>query len=146
MRFSLPLPEYRYHYFDNNEANIDKSDSNGLFYKGTLRSGQSLEAKDSLVIIGDVNPGASVIAGGNIVVIGALKGSVTAGAKGDKHAFVMALTMEPIQIQIADIIARSSDTKHFSKNKKEDAMIATVVDDQICIELVSKAAIQDINI
>lgn len=120
------------------------SGHNGLFYKGTLRSGQTLEAKESLVIIGDVNPGAKVIAGGNIVIIGNLKGSVIAGSNGNSHAFVMALAMNPIQIQIADVIARSSDTRHLKKQKKE-AMIATVVNGRICIDMVSKNVIQDIN-
>lgn len=121
-----------------------KEDNTGMFYKGTLRSGQTLETKDSLVIIGDVNPGATVIAGGNIVIIGALKGSVTAGSNGNSSAFVMALVMDPIQIQIADIIARSSDKKKDFKIAKE-AMIATIVKNQICIEPVSKSTIQDIQ-
>ena len=130
----------------------------GMFYKGTLRSGQKLEAEDSIVIIGDVNPGASVIAGGNIVIIGSLTGSVQAGAKGNRNSFVMALSMEPIQIQIADIIARSSDKKHgdkrnndiFKKDKrdkkssKQEAMIATVIDNHIYMESVSKNALSDI--
>lgn len=119
-------------------------DNSGMFYKGTLRSGQTLEAKDSLVMIGDVNPGATVIAGGNIVIIGTLKGSVAAGSNGNTNAFVMALSMDPIQIQIGDIIARSSDTKKGNRSK-QDSMIATVIDGQICIESVSKTAIHDIN-
>lgn len=118
-------------------------DNTGLFYKGTLRSGQTLETKDSLVIIGDVNPGAKVIAGGNIVIIGTLKGSVTAGCNGNMNSFVMALSMEPIQIQIADIIARSSDTK--LEKAKQETMIAMIVDNQICIEPISKATIQNIH-
>lgn len=109
------------------------SGKDGLFYKGTLRSGQTLESQESIVIIGDVNPGASVIAAGNIVVIGALKGSATAGTNNNPDAFVMALVMDPIQIQIADVIARSSDTKgHFKK--KHEPMIATIQNHQICIE------------
>lgn len=76
-------------------------------------------------------------------MIGALKGSVAAGSNGNYHAFVMALSMEPIQIQIADIIARSPDTKKGSKLRKE-SMIAAIIDNQICIESMSKAAIQDI--
>lgn len=123
----------------------DMQDNNtGLFYKGTLRSGQTLETKDSLVIIGDVNPGATVIAGGNIVIIGALKGSVIAGSNGNPNSFVLALSMEPIQIQIADIIARSSDTKRAGKIKQE-TMIALIVDNQICIEPITKTAIQNIH-
>ena len=125
------------------ETTSDSADNTGMFYRGTLRSGQTLETKDSLVIIGDVNPGATVIAGGNIIVIGALKGSVAAGSNGNYNSFVMALSMEPIQIQIADIIARSPDTKRTSKLRRE-AMIAAVMNDQIFIETISKAALQDI--
>ncbi len=136
-----PAPE---HVIPAQPAPKESSDHNGLFYKGTLRSGQSLETKESLVIIGDVNPGAKVIAGGNIVILGALKGSVIAGSNGNHNAFVMALSMDPIQIQIADILARSSDSRPLRKAKKE-AMIATIVEEQICIEAVSKSAIQDIN-
>lgn len=126
------------------ESLPEKGDNTGMFYKGTLRSGQTLETKDSLVIIGDVNPGAKVIAGGNIVIIGALKGSVAAGSTGNTNAFVMALSMEPIQIQIADVLARSSDAKKVSKSSKE-AMIASIVNNQICIDPISKTAIQDIH-
>lgn len=133
---------------DGTEANYDLtsnsdhlSENNGLFYKGTLRSGQSLDAKESIIIIGDVNPGATITANGNVVVIGSLKGSVHAGHNGNKDAFVMALSMSPVRIQIADIVANSSDTKKIPKSKKDDAMIATVMNDQISIERVSKAAI-----
>lgn len=109
------------------------TENTGMFYKGTLRSGQTLESKESIVIIGDVNPGASVVAAGNIVVIGTLKGTATAGSNNDKNAFVMALVMDPIQIQIADVIARSSDTKsHFKK--KPEPMIARIQNHQICVE------------
>lgn len=128
----------------NAKQEVQSADGTGMFYKGTLRSGQSLEAKDSLVIVGDVNPGATVIAGGNIVIIGALNGSVTAGANGNKDAFVMALVMNPIQIQIADVIARNSDTKRNTKPPKE-AMLASVEHEQIVMKPVSKNALQDIN-
>lgn len=122
----------------------DKTDSNGLFYKGTLRSGQDLDSKESVVIIGDVNPGAHVTSGGNIVVIGALKGTATAGCNNNPDAFVMALVMDPIQIQIADVIARCSDNKSHLKKKKEP-MIATIQHHQICMEPVTKSAIYDIK-
>lgn len=127
-----------------NQPSTLQSDSEGMFYRGTLRSGQSLEAKESIVIVGDVNPGATVIAGGNIVVIGALKGNAIAGGKGNRDAFVMALSMEPIQIQIADVIARCSDRRnHFSL--KKEAMVAVIIDNQICIDSISKSTIQDIH-
>ena len=58
------------------------SSHTGQFYKGTLRSGQMLESDSSLIILGDVNPGGKVIAKGNVIILGALKGNVYAGAGG----------------------------------------------------------------
>ena len=130
--------------FAKQESQKDE-DGNGMFYKGTLRSGQSLEAKASLVIIGDVNPGATVIAGGNIIIIGTLKGSVKAGAKGDRQSFVMALAMNPIQIQIADVIAQNFNDKQ-NKHSKQESAIARISHGEIIIDTVSKASFQDINI
>ena len=74
------------------------------FHKGSLRSGQSIEFEGSLVIIGDVNAGAEVIAGENIVVLGILRGLAHAGAKGNKDAVIEAEEIEAVQIRIADKI------------------------------------------
>ena len=126
----------------------DKSPNNientGVFYKGTLRSGQTLQSESSVVVIGDVNPGATILAGGNIIVIGTLKGSAMAGINGDLNAFVMALGMEPLQIQIAGIFAQNLDKRKRFKLKKE-TMIATVVDNRNCIEPIAKSSMQDIS-
>ena len=70
------------------------SPQTGQFYKGTLRSGQQIESQTSLIVLGDVNPGAKVIAKGNIVVLGALKGIAYAGADGDPSCFVAALEFQ----------------------------------------------------
>ena len=74
------------------------------FHKGSLRSGQRLEFEGSIVIIGDVNAGAEVVAGENIVVVGALRGLAHAGAKGNKDAIIEAVDIEAVQIRIADIV------------------------------------------
>ena len=74
------------------------------FHKGSLRSGQRLEFEGSIVIIGDVNAGAEVIASENIVVLGILRGLAHAGAKGNKDAFIEASEIEAVQIRIADIV------------------------------------------
>ena len=74
------------------------------FHKGSLRSGQRIEFEGSLVIIGDVNAGAEVIAGENIVVLGTLRGLAHAGAKGNKDAVIEAVSIEAVQIRIADIV------------------------------------------
>ena len=83
------------------------------FHKGSLRSGQRIEFEGSLVIIGDVNAGAEVIAGENIVVLGILRGLAHAGAKGNKDAVIEASEIEAVQIRIADKvkeIERDTDT------------------------------------
>lgn len=78
----------------------------GQFYRGTLRKRQILESETSVVILGDVEPGARVIAKGNIIIVGALYGAVHAGASGDRDAFVVALSMQPKQLCIGDIEAK----------------------------------------
>lgn len=72
------------------------------FHKGSIRSGQRIEFEGSLVIIGDVNAGAEVIAGENIVVLGNLRGLAHAGAKGNKDAVIEAAEIDAVQVRIAD--------------------------------------------
>lgn len=74
------------------------------FHRGSLRSGQKLEAERSIVILGDVNSGAEVIASDNIVVLGNLRGLAHAGAKGNKQAFISAGNLDSVQIRIANIV------------------------------------------
>ncbi len=89
----------------------EEAGKTGEFYKGTLRSGQVLDCESSIVILGDINPGAKVISKGNIVILGALKGNAYAGANGNEQAFVAALEMDPIQVKIGDVIGRGAPTK-----------------------------------
>lgn len=118
----------------------------GQFYKGTLRSGQMLESESSIIILGDVNPGANVIAKGNVIILGSLKGNVYAGANGNEDAFVVALEMAPIQIRIGDTIARSTDAGGKTKAISKDTMIAFVEDGNIYIEKLDKDIINDIRL
>ena len=74
------------------------------FHRGSLRSGQKMEAEGSLVIIGDVNSGAEVIASDNIIVLGALRGLAHAGAKGNKQAIIAAGLVDTVQIRIANVV------------------------------------------
>ncbi len=123
--------------------------SDGQFYKGTLRSGQSIDVENSIVIVGDVNPGADVVAGGNVVVLGCLKGSVAAGYPDNRSAFVLALDMQPMQVRIGDLIARSPDEKGKSKKRKKEkepeTKIAYVENENIYIEPISRSLMNDIN-
>ena len=82
----------------------DIATSETKFHKGSLRSGQKVEFEGSIVIIGDVNCGAEVISGENIVVLGKLRGLAHAGAKGNKEAIIAGESIESPQIRIADEI------------------------------------------
>ena len=132
-----------------------ESNGDGKFYKGTLRSGQVLESETSIIILGDVNPGATVVSKGNVVVLGTLKGSIYVGAGGNENTFVAALSMDPMQIRIADYIARNSDGSEKKDKKKllkkkdkqeEQPMIAYVDAGNIYIEPITKEVLADINI
>ena len=119
-----------------------------MFYKGTLRSGQVFEADGSVVVLGDVNPGGKVVAKGSVIVLGSLKGNIFAGVDGNENAFVVALEMNPMQIKIADVIARSSDSapKKKSKNKGVMPKISFVEDGNIYIEDLTSDILEDIRI
>ena len=116
--------------------------STGQFYKGHLRSGQVLEFEQSVIIIGDVNPGASVISKGNIIILGSLRGTAYAGASGKKNCFIVAMDMHPIQLRIANVFARADDN---SKGTAEPR-IAYVEDENIYIEPVTKSVLNDITL
>jgi septum site-determining protein MinC len=82
-------------------------DETALWVNKTLRSGTRIEFAGHVVVFGDVNPGAEVIAGGSVIVWGRLRGVVHAGAEGNQQAVVCALDMSPTQLRIAGQIAIS---------------------------------------
>lgn len=89
-------------------ATNGKDPANGrhvLLLKETVRSGRSIYHEGDVVILGDVNPGAEVVAGGDVLVWGRLRGLVHAGALGDGTAVICALDLNPTQLRIANQIA-----------------------------------------
>ncbi|MGM0874424.1 MAG: septum site-determining protein MinC [Bacillota bacterium] len=74
-----------------------------------VRSGQILKVQGDLLLIGDVNPGGTIIAAGNIFVLGALRGIAHAGVDGNQEAVIAASLMKPAQLRISEIINRSPD-------------------------------------
>ena len=75
----------------------------GQFYKGTLRGRQVLESEQSIVIIGDIEEGATVASKGNVIVTGTIYGTVIAGATGRKDTVIAALHMQPKRLRIGEI-------------------------------------------
>lgn len=100
----------------------------------TLRSGQKVEYDGNILILGDVNPGAEVIASGDIIVYGRLRGTAHAGAEGDPTAKIMAFQLNPVQIRIAGIITRDSEKTKKSKVKAFSPEVALIKEGLIVVE------------
>ena len=80
-----------------------------LVHRGTLRSGDHLQNDGDVLIYGDVNPGARVSAGGDVMVWGRLRGIAHAGCLGDTQARIVALQLRPVQLRIANAVARGPE-------------------------------------
>ncbi|WP_448583627.1 septum site-determining protein MinC [Thermocrinis sp.] len=98
-----------------------------------LRSGQRIEHNGDVLVLGNVNKDAQIVATGNIIVMGTLRGIAVAGALGDESAVVVALRMEPQQIRIGRRIAISNEEERISPGYPE---IAKVEDGAIILERV----------
>lgn len=81
-----------------------------LYIRKTIRSGQSISSDGNVLIVGDVNPGAEIIAKGDITVWGILAGIAHAGSDDNNYARIRALKLNPVQIRIGNIFARRPDT------------------------------------
>lgn len=88
-------------------------------FDGSLRSGKKLEFEGSLVIIGDINAGAEVIAGDHIIVLGTIRGLAHAGAKGNRKAMIFANEIDAAQIRIADIV-KQIENPIFEEEQEEE--------------------------
>ena len=96
------------------------------FYKGSIRCGKKVEFEGSIVILGDVNAGAEVIAGENVVILGSLRGIAHAGAKGNKKAMIAATSIECPQIRIANVVKemeKSQERKTYAYIKENDIIL-----------------------
>jgi septum site-determining protein MinC len=109
-RISKPRPE------DSREFSAnDLGDESALFLDRTIRSGTRVEFAGHVVVLGDVNPGAEIIADGNVIIWGRLRGMVHAGSKGDRQAVICALDFSPMQLRIAEEAGSTTRSKTNSK-------------------------------
>lgn len=123
-RLSKPKPDRQIHRLD-----TELSGDAAVLVQRTLRSGHNIEFAGHVVVIGDVNPGAEIVAGGNVVVWGHLRGTVHAGADGDTEAVICALDLSPTQLRIADQISIAPPQR-----KKTHPEVARLVDGQVVAE------------
>ncbi len=108
---------------------IEMAPDAAKWVKGPLRSGGKIAYEGNVVVMGDVNPGAEIIAGGSVIIWGRLRGVVHAGAEGDENAVVCALELLPTQLRIAGEIAVSP-----KKQGKSQPEVARLKDGHLTAE------------
>jgi septum site-determining protein MinC len=96
-----------------------------LYLETTIRSGVEVRHSGNVIVVGDLNPRGAVIAAGDVIIWGRLRGMVHAGAQGDRSRRIMALRIEPSQLRIADVISRVSEK---SKEKTEPEVAYVTID------------------
>lgn len=101
-------------------SNIEEK---GLFIRGTIRSGQLIKHNGNITIIGDVNPGAYLETKNSIIVMGIMRGTAHAGSDGNYDSYIAAFRLEPMQLRIGDIIARSPDGGPYKSGIPEIAVV-----------------------
>lgn len=125
---AIPVPGRK----ANETLSIDPEESGtvGVMIRRTLRSGRTVHSEGHVVIYGDVNAGAKIIAAGDVIIWGKLRGTVHAGSNGDREAIVCALDMTPTQLRIADQIVTSPPDKRRIVRPE----VALIRDEQIVVE------------
>ncbi len=101
-----------------------------LFLRRTIRSGQAIHHRSNIVVLGDVNHGAEIVAGGDIIVWGVLRGMVHAGYPDNEQALVCSLQLSPVQLRIAHLLSRPPEG--FEAQPRPE--IATIRQGQIVVE------------
>ncbi|MBR1701235.1 MAG: septum site-determining protein MinC [Lachnospiraceae bacterium] len=111
----------------------------GQFYKGSLRNGQVIETEESIVVLGDVHQGCSVISAKSIIVLGGLYGEAYAGGNGQEGAYIVALEMEPERLKIGDFKYKNNNrTKKWGIRSKVQPKIAFVKNKRIVFDALTK--------
>ncbi len=107
----------------------EEAGTTGVLIRRTLRSGRTIHSEGHVIVYGDVNPGAEIIAGGDVFIWGTIRGNVHAGAYGDESAVVCALDMTPTQLRIAGYLTTSPP----EKRRKPQPEIAMIRDNQLIV-------------
>ena len=119
----------------------------GQFYKGTLKDGQTLETENSVIVLGDVYPGASIVSNKDIVILGGLYGQAYAGGNGEEGHFVVALEMSPEKLKIGDFKYKTSEKQSkWTIKPKIQPKIAFVKDQRVIIEPITKELLNDLPV
>ena len=109
------------------EVELSRQEHEIVSVTGIVRSGQVLKVPGDLLLIGDVNPGGTVMAGGNIFIMGILKGIAHADCNGNEEAVIAASSLKPSQLRISEHINRAPDHKVDEEDARE--MECAYIDD-----------------
>ena len=104
--------------------------NNALYLFRSVRSGQRVEHSGNLVICGDVSPDAEVVATGDIIVVGKLRGRPHAGCQGDESAKIVASELRAPQLRIAGKIAAAPHDEGL-RTEKRSAEVARIENGEI---------------
>lgn len=128
-------------------AREEDENSEGQFYKGTLKNGQVLETESSIVILGDVYPGSAIISSRDIIVLGGLYGEAYAGGNGGEGHYVAALEMSPEKLKIGDFKYNTKEkTSKWSIKPKVQPKIAYVKNDKIVMDSLTKELLSELPV
>lgn len=125
-----------------NEKLMELTSRTGQFYKGNLREGDVLESEASIVVIGSVERGARVMARGNVIILGTLRGAACAGVTGNADAVVVAFEMAPQQVRIADLNLAGTEK---GKRLGRGPMMVLAENGQIVCEPIKKSFLGALN-
>lgn len=121
--------------------------SGGQFYRGTLKNGQVLETESSIVVLGDVYPGATIISTGDIIILGGLYGKAYAGEDGNEGRYVVALEMSPERLKIGDFKYRSKGkTSKWPIRPKVQPKIAYIREKEVVMDPLTKELLSELPI
>ena len=115
------------------QLEYEKAEQTAQFYTGSIKDGQILETEQSIIVLGDVNPGCSIVSKKNIVILGGLYGEAFAGLDGREH-FIIALQFSPEKVRIADCFAKLTEKPKWSIKQKQVPKIAYINNKQVSIE------------
>lgn len=126
------------------EYRNSEEDNEGHFYRGTLKNGQILETESSIVVLGDVYPGSTIVSTKDIVILGGLFGKAYAGGNGSGGHFIAALEMAPERLQIGDFKYKNSKQMKWSIRPKVQPKIAYIKDNKVVMEPITKELLSDL--
>lgn len=119
-------------------THMPEGECDGQFYRGTLKNNQILETERSIVVLGDVYPGSTIVSSKDIVILGGLYGEAYAGCDGQNGHYIFALEMAPERLKIGDFKYRPKSTPKWGLKPKVQPKIAFIKDKSIHIDVLTK--------